>query len=60
MKDCLTNNYKIASNNYLDQINSDAASIIKELNIKSKVKKLHKKRAFITVKDHIKKVSLTH
>ena len=46
MKDCLTNNYKIASNNYLDQINSDAASIIKELNIKGKVKKLHKKKSF--------------
>ena len=34
MKDCLTNNYKIASKNYLDKINSDAASIIKEINIK--------------------------
>ena len=54
MRDCLTNNYKIASKNYLDKINSEAALLIKELNIKGKVKKLHEKRAFITVKDHKK------
>ena len=38
----------------MDQVNSDAASIIKEFNIKGKIKKLHEKRALITVKDHKK------
>ena len=33
IKECLTNNYKIASKYYLEQINSDTASIVKELNI---------------------------
>ena len=42
MKNSLTNNYKIASNDCLEQINLKAAAIIKELSIKGKVKKLHK------------------
>ena len=53
MKNFLTNNNKIASNDCLEQINLKAAAIMKELSIKGKVKKASL-RAFITVKDHKK------
>ena len=52
MKNCLTSDYKIASNDCIEQINLSAASIVKELNIRGKVKKLHQKSAFLTIKDH--------
>ena len=48
----LTKNYKKAPDNYLNEINRKAQSIINDVRLEGKIKKLCSKEVFITVKDH--------
>ena len=44
--------YRKTDSNYLNKINNEALSIIKEIKLNGKVQKLQNILAFITLKDH--------
>ena len=52
LQENITAKYRKTDDNYINEINKEALSIIKEIKVSGKVKKIQNNSAFLTVKDH--------